>query len=555
MSGLPSWCHDLYTRVSTLTMLSLTRLSVTLLAVFGGLASAAPSSPSSKRWYLSPDVDILSVTIRDLQAFLTNGTITSVQLTQRYLDNIAANNHAGLELRAVIETAPYASVMAIAQEMDDMRANGTTLSELHGIPMLFKDNIGTDVSLGMNTTAGNYGFLGSQVPGDAPVAAKLRAKGVIVIGKANLSELANFKGNITNGWSARGGQTQSAYVVGGFAAGGDPCGSSSGSAVGTSAGFAAAALGSETDGSLVCPSNRAALYTIRSSVGLSSRSGVIPISSTQDTVGPMAKSTYDCALILENMVGYDASDAFTEAAKSHIESNYTQYALAPYATFANKTLAIPRAFFYNESISGNPTEINQALDAAIAQMSQLGAHIVDNVVVPSAPELATSSNETIVLDTDFKVDLATYLSALNNSQIETLEDLINFNDANADIEFAPGECCQQTLIQAVQTTGKNATEYLAARAADLDIGRTRGIDAALDASGADALVLPTEGYASSLAAVAGYPIVSVPLGYLPSGQPFGMAFIGRQWSEPTLISLMAAWEAASPARKVPEQLQ
>ncbi len=469
--------------------------------------------------------------------------------------------------------------MAIAQEMDDMRANGvsdleysshfekgipdlttkplsqTILSELHGIPMLFKDNIGTDVSLGMNTTAGNFGFLGSQTKGDCPVAAKLRAKGVIIIGKANLSELANYKGNITNGWSARGGQTQSAYVVGGFAAGGDPCGSSSGSAVGTSAGFAAAALGSETDGSLVCPSNRAALYTIRMSVGLSSRSGVIPISSTQDTVGPMAKSTYDCALILENMVGYDVNDTFTYAAVNHTYSNYTQFALKPYASFMNKTLAIPRAFFYNESISGNPPEINTALNAAIQKMASLGAKIIDNATVPSAPELATSTAETTVLDTDIKVDLATYLSNLINPQIETLEDLINFNDANANIEFAPGECCQQTLVRAVQTTGKNATVYTQARATDLDIGRTRGIDYVLNTYGADALVLPTEGYASSLAAVAGYPIVSVPLGYLPSGQPFGMAFIGRQWSEPTLISLMAAWEAAAPPRKVPAQLQ
>lgn len=195
-------------------MVSFPRLALTTLTLGGIFASAAPSSleSSTKRWYLSPEVDILSVTIRDLQAFLSNGTITSVQLTQRYLDNIANNNHAGLELRAVIETAPYANVMAIAQQMDDMRANGvstfswgcfvfaplmvgigfaqTILSELHGIPMLFKDNIATDVALGMNTTAGNFGFLGSSVPGDAPVAAKLRAKGVIVLGKASESERA-----------------------------------------------------------------------------------------------------------------------------------------------------------------------------------------------------------------------------------------------------------------------------------------------------------------------------------------------------------------------------
>jgi len=420
--------------------------------------------------------------------------------------------------------------------------------------MLFKDNIGTDISLGLNTTAGNYAFLGSQTPGDCPVAGQLRAKGVIIIGKANVSELANYKGNITNGWSARGGQTQSAYVKGGFKAGGDPCGSSSGSAVGTSAGFSAAALGSETDGSLVCPGNRAALYVIRMSVGLSSRTGVIPISSTQDTVGPMAKSTYDAALILENMVGFDPLDSFTEAAVNHTKSNYTKYALPPYNTFKATTLAIPRAFFYNDTISGNPPQINTALNAAIKQMSSLGAKIIDNANVPSASELATSTAETTVLDTDIKVDLATYLSRLKHPQIETLADLINFDDANADIEFAPGECCQEILVRAVQTTGKNASIYLEARATDLDIGRTRGIDYTLDKYGADALVLPTEGYASSLAAVAGYPIVTVPLGYLPSGQPFGMAFIGRQWSEPTLIGLMAAWEAVAPARKVPAQL-
>ncbi|ORX39547.1 amidase signature domain-containing protein [Kockovaella imperatae] len=530
--------------------------NISILGLVPGL-HAAGSCVKGSRLARRRQIDLLSATIRDLQAYLSNGTITSLQLTQRYLDNIAANNHAGLELRAVIETGPYENLMAIAQYMDDLRANGTILSELHGIPMLLKDNIATDVSLGMNTTAGNYGFLGSQVPGDAPVTAQLRAKGVIVIGKANLSELANYKAlNVTNGWSARGGQTQSAYVVGGFAAGGDPCGSSSGSAVGVSAGFSSASLGSETDGSLVCPANRAALYTIRMSVGLSSRTGVIPISSTQDTTGPMAKSTYDCALILENMVAHrpDPLDPYTKNGSLHALSNYTRFALHPHATFANKTLAVPIQFFQNETISGNPPEINMALNAAIARMAELGAIVINGTSVPSADQLATSTAETIVLDTDFKVDLATYLSRLSNSQIESLADLIDFDDAHADLEFAPGECCQEILVRSVQTTGRNATEYIHARATDYNIGRTNGIDYVLDKYQADALVLPTEGYASSLAAVAGYPIVSVPLGYLSNGQPFGMAFIGRQWSEATLISLMAAWEENSPPRRVPEQL-
>lgn len=211
----------------------------------------------------------------------------------------------------------------------------------------------------MNTTAGGFALLGSVVPGDAPVTAKLRKAGVIVIGKANLSQYANFKdpAGTENGWSARGGQTQSAYVVGGFAAGGDPCGSSSGSGVGVSAGFAAAALGSETDGSIICPSNRAALYGIKMSVGLSSRTGVIPISSTQDTTGPMAKSAYDAALILENMVGYDVNDTATYDAVNHTETNYTQYTMAPYATFQGMKIGVPREGFFNETLSGNPPEI------------------------------------------------------------------------------------------------------------------------------------------------------------------------------------------------------
>lgn len=218
----------------------------------------------------------------------------------------------------------------------------------------------------MNTTAGGFALLGSVVPSDAPVSAKLRQAGVIVIGKANLSQYANWKGNITNGWSARFGQSQSAYVVGGFEAGGDPCGSSSGSGIGVSAGFAAASLGSETDGSIICPSNRAALYGIKMSVGLSSRSGIIPISSTQDTAGPMAKSAYDAALILENMVGYDVNDTATYAAVNYTQTNYTQYTMVPYATFQGMKIGVPREGFFNETLSGNAPEIKCVLSPSMS---------------------------------------------------------------------------------------------------------------------------------------------------------------------------------------------
>ncbi|KAJ9094307.1 hypothetical protein QFC20_006935 [Naganishia adeliensis] len=439
------------------------------------------------------------------------------------------------------------SVMAIAQAFDDERANGTVRSGLHGIPMLFKDNIDTEVELGMNTTAGGFALLGSVVPSDAPIAAKLRQAGVIVIGKANLSQYANWKGNITNGWSARFSQSQSAYVVGGFAAGGDPCGSSSGSGIGVSAGFAAASLGSETDGSIICPSNRAALYGIKMS----------------DTAGPMAKSAYDAALILENMVGYDVNDTATYDAVNHTQTNYTQYTMAPYATFQGMKIGVPREGFFNETLSGSSRDqqdadheiFSIAVDAAIAKIQSLGASIQDPADLPSFQDYLYSNNETIVLRNDFKVDFGAYMSKLISSQVRTLEDVINFNDAHADIEFAPGECCQQTMVASFGTPGTNSSEYLAARAANVMIGATNGIDAVLDQYGLDALVLPSEGFATGPPAIVGYPIVTVPLGTLNStGAPFGLSFIGRKWSEPTLIALMAAYDANFPPRAVPSQL-
>ncbi|CDZ97832.1 Amidases [Phaffia rhodozyma] len=499
---------------------------------------------------------LLEIDIYGLNQALSNGSITSFSLVNSYMSSISQNNHQGLLLRALIETAPINSVLSIAQKLDDERANGTVRSSLHGIPIILKDNIATDIELGMNTTAGSYALLGSPVPRDSHVSMKLRAAGAIILGKANLSEFANFKGNITNGWSARGGQTQSAYVVGGFAAGGDPCGSSSGSAVGVSAGWAASSLGSETDGSIVCPSNRAALFGIKPSVGLVSRAGVVPISSTQDTTGPIAKSTYDAALLLETIAGFDERDNATYAAINYTLTNYTQYAFAPYNNFSAYRIGVPRKVFFNETLSGNPPEINEVLEAALLKMTDLGAFIQDPADLPSADELTTSRNETIVLQTDFKVDLGTYLMGLNGTGPKTLEDVINFNDANADLEFAPGECCQVTLIASVQTTGKSNPAYIAALASDQEIGGTRGIDAVLDEYGLDALVLPTEGYASSPAAIVGYPIGTVPLGYLNStGQPFGMAIIVKKWNEPTLIGIMAAFEAAFAKRRVPEQLQ
>ncbi|KAK4705108.1 amidase, partial [Phenoliferia sp. Uapishka_3] len=565
----------------------------------GSLALAVP--------YPSPDtipatLDLLSASLESVLNHLSAGNVSSLALVDAYLARIEADNHKGLLLRAVIETAPpqttgsVTGVRDLAKQYDEERAAGTVRGRLHGVPMLVKDNCATDIELGMNTTAGSYALLGSSVPRDSHIVALLRQAGAIILGKANLSEFANYKGNIvscsgrprlnvqyadlalrdrqTNGWSARGGQTQSAYVIGGFAAGGDPCGSSAGSGVGTSAGWAAAAIGTETDGSIICPSNRAALYGIKPTVGLASRAGIVPISSTQDTPGPMAKSAFDAALILSVISGFDERDNATIPTQ-YRDFDYTT-ALVGKDGFKGLRLGVPRELFFNETLSGNSPEINIAVkyffkfmfhgsisnhqlltfSAAITKIASLGATIQDPANLPSSNDFLTSNNETFVLDTDFKVDLAAYLAALNGSTVLSLEDVINFNDAHADLEFPPGECCQQTLMRAVQTTGKDTQAYADARFADLDIGRTRGIDAVLKKYNLDALVLPSEGFATAPAAIAGYPIVTVPLGYLnATGQPFGLAFIGTAYSERTLIQLMSAFEANFPPRRVPQQLK
>ncbi|KAJ9100953.1 hypothetical protein QFC19_005349 [Naganishia cerealis] len=391
------------------------------------------------------DINLLTATIQDLQAYLSNGSITSVELTKKYLTRIEANNFAGLNLRAVVETAPYEHVIGIAQYYDDLRAKGTVLSELHGIPLLIKDNIATDVEL------------------DATVISKLRSKGAIVLGKASMTEFANFRGSIENGWGARHGQCQSAYVVGGFDAGGDPSGSSSGSAVAISAGFAAGTLGSETDGSIIDPAGRAAAYGIKPSIGLVSRSGVIPISSSQDTVGPIVRSTYDAALLLTHLAGYDAADPATHDVAEHVHHDYTQFTKPSYATFKGKKLGIP---------SDDESKAQKAQDAfnrAVSKIESLGAIIQDPAEIPSMDEWLASDAEWVVMTTEFKEGIATYLKDMTSSDVRTLEDIINFNDTHPvrrtlklcfDLEFPPGQRGQQTFITSLQTAGTESQPYL-----------------------------------------------------------------------------------------------
>ncbi|KAI0819884.1 amidase signature enzyme [Trametes gibbosa] len=497
-----------------------------------------------------PFPDLYEASIAELQDGLQKGLFTSVDLVKAYLARIEEVNLQGPTLRAVIETNP--SALAQAAALDRERKKSGPRSALHGIPILLKDNIATLHSEGMNTTAGSFALLGSVVPRDAHVAAKLRAAGAILLGKANLSEWANFRGIVPSGFSGRGGQSSSAYVPLG-----DPSGSSSGSGIGAAIGLAAAALGSETDGSIVSPSSVNNLVGIKPTVGLTSRDGVIPISEHQDTVGPMARSVADAAAILTIIAGRDPRDNFTLAQPAHVP-DYTQALNA--GALRGARLGVPRKF-----VALLDDVRVAAFNASLETLRARGATIVDPADFPDSEELLASNNETLVLNTDFKasVDVEKYISGLLEvpTGVKNLADLIAFNTVHAEEELVPPFWTDQSQFIAAENTTVDQA-FFDALAADKDLGATRGIDGALSAFDLDALLLPTD-IASTPPAIAGFPIVTVPLGFLPAStplspaqptresgpnMPFGLAFLGTAFSEFKLISLAFAYEQATHTR-------
>ncbi|THH02044.1 hypothetical protein EW026_g768 [Hermanssonia centrifuga] len=499
--------------------------------------------------------DLYEASVVELQAGLDAGQFTSVDLIKAYFARIDEVNLKGPQLSAVLEMNP--SALAQAAELDKERKLTGKRSMLHGIPILLKDNIGTVASEGMNTTAGSFSLLGSVVPEDAGVVKNLRKAGAIILGKANLSEWAHFRGNIASGWSGRGGQCTNAYFPHA-----DPCGSSSGSGVAASIGLVAVTLGSETDGSITCPSSNNNLVGIKPTVGLTSRAGVVPISDHQDTVGPIVRSVADAAAVLSVIAGKDPNDNFTLAQPSPVP-DFTK-ALNPNA-LKGKRIGVPRKVFLNDSISGNDPFVNVAFEAALDTIRGLGATVVDPADLPSAEEIAVSNNETFVLDVDFKIQLNAYFAALlkNPSGVRTLAELIAFDNANPALEEPLQFQDQSQLIEAEATTGMNAS-YFQSLADDKDLGATRGIDAALKEFNLDALILPAPGLTTVPAAIAGYPIVTVPLGFYPEnvtialagpqtvypapGVPFGLSFLGTAFSEFDLIGFAFAYEQKTQTR-------
>ncbi|KXN81982.1 hypothetical protein AN958_03329 [Leucoagaricus sp. SymC.cos] len=499
--------------------------------------------------------DLYEASVEELQQGLDAGHFTSVDLIKAYFARIDEVNLKGPTLRALLEINP--SALSQAATLDRERRTKGKRSLLHGIPVLLKDNIATVAPEGMNTTAGSFSLLGSIVPDDAGVVKKLRAAGAIILGKANLSEWAHFRGNLPSGWSGRGRQCTNAYFPNA-----DPCGSSSGSGVAASIGLAAVTLGTETDGSITCPTSNNNLAGIKPTVGLTSRAGVIPISAHQDTVGPMTRSMTDAAVVLSVIAGKDPNDNFTLAQPDTVP-DYTRALRKD--SLRGKRIGVPRSVFLNTSISGDDPSVNVQFEKALQVIRNLGATVVDPANMPSAAEIIRSNNETIVLDIDFKVQLNQWFESLlaNPSGVRSLADLIKFNDDNPNLEEPPQFEDQSELIESEATKGFNAT-YFDALAADHDLGSTRGIDAVLQEHKLDALVLPATGFTTVPAAIVGYPIITVPLGFFPEnvtigragpnlvypapGVPFGLSFLGTAFSEFDLIGFGYAYEQATKTR-------
>ncbi len=421
---------------------------------------------------------------------------------------------------------------------------------MHGIPVLIKDNIATADR--MMTTAGSLALVGTKVPKDSFVAQRLRTAGAVILGKTNLSEWANIRSShSTSGWSGRGGLTRNPYALDR-----NPCGSSSGTGAGISANLAAVGIGSETDGSIVCPSSSNGLAGIKPTVGLVSRSGIIPISHSQDTAGPMCRTVRDAAILLSVLTGIDPDDSATAESAGKSQADYSRF--CDPNGLKGARIGVARKYFgFNDTVDAF---MEQTLDAIKKQ----GATLVDPADIETFGKF--DETELAVLMYELKADLNAYLARLSNSPVRTLKDVIDFNERNRQKEMP--YFGQDLFLKAESKGPLTEKEYVDALAKNHQLARTEGIDALMDKHHLDAIVAPTAGPAwltdlingdhaaggsSSPAAVAGYPNVNVTAGYI-AGLPVGISFFGRAWSEPTLIKIAYSFEQATKARQTPKFL-
>lgn len=487
--------------------------------------------------------------IAELQAEMAAGRVTAEQLTQDYLARIAEIDRAGPKLNAVLEINPDA--LAIARERDAERRAGKVRGPLHGIPFLVKDNL--DTADRLQTTAGSLALVGQKVPRDAHVVAQLRAAGAVLLGKANMTEWANFRGsNSSSGWSGRGGQTRNPYALDR-----NPSGSSSGSAAAVSANLCAFAIGTETNGSIVSPASACGVVGFKPTVGLVSRSGIIPIAASQDTAGPITRSVADAALVLAAIAGADERDEGTHAIPAGLFAQLA--APLPSNALRGARIGVVRGPF------GIPARLDDTLDRLVAQLRAAGANVTDNVKIATLGKFGGATYD--VLSYEFKDGLNRYLAEPGRVvPVKTLADVIAFNDAHAATEMA--FFGQQDLLAAEKRGPLTEQAYLDALATCRRLARTEGLDATFEAGKFDALVMPTRGPAaltdhvlgegsaggsSTMAAVAGYPSVTVPATEM-FGLPVGVSFVGRAWQDAKLLAVAANFEAQTHARRAPEFL-
>lgn len=500
----------------------------------GKAASNAPATP---------DFPFAETSVADLSARMSRGELDSRTLTQAYLDRIAAIDDAGPTLNAVIELNPDALKEADARDAE--RKLGRIRSPLHGIPVLLKDNID---AVPMVNSAGSLALANHRPKRDAFLVGRLRAAGAVILGKTNLSEWANFRSmHSTSGWSARGGLTRNPYVLDRSA-----CGSSSGTASAISANLAVVGVGTETDGSILCPSAVTGLVGLKPTVGLVSRNGIIPISSSQDTAGPMTRSVADAAYLLAAMVGRDEGDAATANSVGRAVFDYPLH-------LKSDGLRGARIGVLRGKMGGD-TQVDAAMEKAIAAMRRAGAMVVD-AQIPTDGQW--EAGEFDVLTWEFKAGLEHYLAS-RNAPVRTLAQLIDFNKRHAGDEL--NHFGQELFEQAEARGPLNDPVYFDTRSTIRKLAGEEGIDAALQAQQLDALVAPTtiaawkadmtngdppvaSGYGA--AAVAGYPSLTVPMGDA-NGLPLGLVFMGTAWSEPRLLELGYSFEQATKARKAPQ---
>src|SRR5438876_4412717 len=496
-----------------------------------------------------PAFELDEMTINDLQSAMTSGKYSSHSLARKYLDRIDDIDKHGPAINSVIELNPDA--LAIAAELDRERKAKGPRGRLHGIPVLIKDNIDTHDR--MATTAGSLALGGSIPTQDSFVATKLRDAGAVILGKTNLSEWANFRSShSTSGWSGRGGQTKNPYVLDR-----NPCGSSSGTGAAIAANFATIGVGTETDGSVVCPSSASSVVGIKPTLGLISRAGIIPIAHSQDTAGPMCRTVIDAAILLGTLAGIDPRDGATRASAGKTMPDYTKFLDSN--GFRNARIGVHRkAFGFNDAT-------DKLLNDCIDLIKRGGATVVDPANIPTQGKFDDTELEVLLYE--FKADLNSYLASLGSrAPVKSLKEIIDFNEQHRDREMP--YFGQDLFIKAQAKGPLTDKAYRDALVKNHRMSRKVGIDFVMDKNKLDALIAPTGGPAwttdwingdhftggySTASAVAGYPHITVPAGYV-RGLPVGISFFGRAWSEPTLIKLAFAFEQATKARRAPQFL-